>query len=101
MRLADSLRPLAPQLALASALSEFEPVLEKEITTRLLDCLGLAPNGDTEPALMSAVYAFLEEIRIGYDRFSSICTVGSAASSERCPARPKSTMPAHAGMTSG
>ena len=69
VRLADSLRPLAPQLALASALSDFEPVFEKEITTRLLGRLGLAPNGDTEPALIDAVYAFLEESGIGYDRF--------------------------------
>ena len=35
VRLADALRPLAPQLALASALSEFEPVLEKEVTSRI------------------------------------------------------------------
>jgi uncharacterized protein YdiU (UPF0061 family) len=69
VRLADALRPLAPQLALASALSEFEPVLEKEITARVLDRLGLAANGDTEPALVAAVYAFLEESQIGYDRF--------------------------------
>jgi len=69
VRLADSLRPLAPQLALASALSDFEPVLEKEITARLLGRLGLAPNGDTEPALVDAVYAFLAESGIGYDRF--------------------------------
>jgi len=69
VRLADALRPLAPQLALASALSEFEPVLEKEITKNLLERLGLAPNGDTEPALLAAVYAFLQENGIGYDRF--------------------------------
>lgn len=69
VRLADALRPLSPQLALASALSEFEPVLEREITRRVLERLGLAANGDTEPALIDALYAFLAHSGIGYDRF--------------------------------
>jgi serine/tyrosine/threonine adenylyltransferase len=69
VRLADALRPLAPDLALASALSDFERVLEKEITARVLERLGLAANGDTEPALIVALYAFLEASGIGYDRF--------------------------------
>lgn len=69
MRLADALRALAPQLALGSALSDFEPVLEKEITKSVLARLGLAANGDTDAALLAAVYAFLEESGVGYDRF--------------------------------
>jgi serine/tyrosine/threonine adenylyltransferase len=69
VRLGEALRRLEPGLAIASALSGFESVLEDQITKRVLDRLGLRPNGDTDPALMAAVYAFLDESEVGYDRF--------------------------------
>ncbi len=68
-RLAEALRPLEPGLPLAPALSGFAPKLEAETTRKVLWRLGLAPNGDVDPALVAAVYAFLAERRVGYDRF--------------------------------
>ncbi len=68
-RLAESLRPLAPDLALAPALGAFEAVLEEEVTKRVLVRLGLAPNGDTDPALISAALEFSSASGIGYDQF--------------------------------
>ena len=68
-RLAGALRPLAPDLAIGTALADFEPVLEAETTRRLLARLGLAPNGDMDAALVGATYAFLEESGVGYERF--------------------------------
>jgi uncharacterized protein YdiU (UPF0061 family) len=69
MRLADALRPLAPEAPLADALSDFSPVLAAEIEMRTIERLGLVPNGSTDPALVAGVHAFLAESRIGYDRF--------------------------------
>ena len=69
VRLAESLRPLDPQLSVESALSDFETVMETEIATRWLGRLGLKPNGDTDPALVAAVHEFLDESEVGYDRF--------------------------------
>jgi protein adenylyltransferase len=69
MRLADALRPLAPDKGLGGALSDFTTVLETETRRRVVERLGLAPNGATDPALVAAVYAFLEESRVGYDQF--------------------------------
>ena len=69
MRLAEALRPLAPRLALGPALADFESALDAEVTARVLARLGLAPNGDTDAALVAAAYAFLEDSGIGYDRF--------------------------------
>ena len=69
VRLAESLRPLAPDLALASALGAFETVLEEETVNLTLARLGLVPNGDTDPALAASVYAFLEQSKIGFERF--------------------------------
>jgi uncharacterized protein YdiU (UPF0061 family) len=68
-RLGDALRGLAPDLALAPVLANFQAVLEQEVTARTLARMGLSPNGDVDPALVAAVYAFLEESGIGYDRF--------------------------------
>ncbi len=69
VRLGESLRPLSRDIALAPALADFEAHLEKEVTARTLARLGLAPGGDTDPALVAAVYAFLAESGTGYDRF--------------------------------
>jgi uncharacterized protein YdiU (UPF0061 family) len=69
LRLAEALRPIAPQVALAPFASEFEAALEKETIERLVARLGLAPHGDTDPALFAAAYEFLHESQIGYERF--------------------------------
>lgn len=68
-RLADALRLLSPDIPLGPALAEFEQVLEQEVTSRTLARLGLASNADLDGALVAAVFAFLEESEIGYDRF--------------------------------
>jgi uncharacterized protein YdiU (UPF0061 family) len=68
-RLAESLRPVAPDLAIAPILRDFEATLDQEINVRLLDRLGLKSNGVMDSALMEAVYVFLSESDVGYDRF--------------------------------
>ncbi len=68
-RLAEALRLLAPDIPLGPVLAEFEVVLEQEVTSRIVARLGLVSNGDVDAALVAAVYAFLSESRIGYDRF--------------------------------
>jgi uncharacterized protein YdiU (UPF0061 family) len=69
VRLGEALRPLAPGIALAPALAEFETVLEEEVTGRFVARLGLVRNADLDGALVAAAYAFLEASGIGYDRF--------------------------------
>ncbi len=69
MRLGEALRPLSPHLELGLALGDFEATMAEETTKRILWRLGLAPNGKTDSALVGAAYAFLEESRVGYDRF--------------------------------
>ena len=69
VRLGESLRPLSRDIALAPALADFETRLEQEVTARTLVRLGLAPGGDADSALVAAVYAFLQESGVGYDRF--------------------------------
>ncbi len=68
-RLAESLRPIAPDLAIADILRTFEATLDEAINERLLDRLGLKSNGAMDSALMEAVYTFLAHSQIGYDRF--------------------------------
>ena len=68
-RLAESLRPLAPGAALAPILAGFEGALQDETARRVLRRLGLASRGDADAPLASDVYAFLDESKIGYDRF--------------------------------
>jgi serine/tyrosine/threonine adenylyltransferase len=69
VRLGEALRPISPDLALAPVLADFQATLEQEVTARTVARLGLVPNGDADPALVAAVYAFLQESGIGYDRF--------------------------------
>jgi uncharacterized protein YdiU (UPF0061 family) len=69
VRLGESLRPLSRDIALAPALADFETRLEQEVTARTLVRLGLTPGGDADSALVAAVYAFLQESDVGYDRF--------------------------------
>jgi uncharacterized protein YdiU (UPF0061 family) len=69
VRLGEALRPLSPDVSLSSALGEFQPIMEAEITKRLLARLGLRPSGDTDGALVDAIHAFLEVSEVGYDQF--------------------------------
>jgi uncharacterized protein YdiU (UPF0061 family) len=69
VRLGEALRPLCPDLALAPALADFQAALEQEVTARTVARMGLIPDGDADPALVAAIYAFLAESGIGYDRF--------------------------------
>ena len=69
VRLAESLRPIAPDLAVGQVLGDFEAALDAEIITRLLDRLGLASNGVMDSELLGTVYGFLNDSEIGYDRF--------------------------------
>jgi uncharacterized protein YdiU (UPF0061 family) len=68
-RLAEALRPLEPAMALAPALGDFAATLDLEVRRQVLRRLGLRANGDTDEALVNAVYAYLEESEVGYDRF--------------------------------
>ena len=69
VRLGEALRRLSPELAIGAALGDFEAVAEAATTRRVLGRLGLQPGRDTDPALMAAVFAFLSESGVGYDRF--------------------------------
>jgi uncharacterized protein YdiU (UPF0061 family) len=82
-RLADAIRPLAPGAALAHALQEFEPAFDAAMRKSLLRRLALRPQGaDLDGRLVEAVYAFLKESHIGYDRFF-FDNYGGAASEAR------------------
>ena len=68
-RLAESLRPLAPDVALGPVLARFESEMERAVVRRVVARLGLVGDGDTDGALVSAVYAFLRDSAVGYERF--------------------------------
>ncbi len=68
-RLAESLRLLEPAMPLAPALSGFAETLDAEVTRGVLARLGLAPSGDTDSALVDAVFGFLGDADVGYDQF--------------------------------
>jgi serine/tyrosine/threonine adenylyltransferase len=69
MRLAESLRLLEPHLSVASVLAHFEDMVNEAVMRSLLRRLGLAPSGDTDAALAGAVFEFLDESKVGYERF--------------------------------
>jgi uncharacterized protein YdiU (UPF0061 family) len=71
VRLAGTLRPLAPEKDLATSLEAFEAVLHDETTARVLARLGVKPRPDagTDSELVAAVYEFLAGSEIGYERF--------------------------------
>lgn len=75
-RLAEALRPLEPAMALAPALSGFAETFDAAVRRRVLARLGLAsnadgrgPDGGTDSALVDAVFGFMGEADVGYDRF--------------------------------
>src|SRR3984957_15235399 len=61
VRLGEGLRPLCPDLALAPALADFQAALEQEVRARTVARMGLVSDGDADPALVAAIYAFLAE----------------------------------------
>ena len=66
-RLAECLLPLAPQADLETALSEFAPSFRAALRGAMLRRLGLAEGG--EPALNDAVWVFLQQSQIPFERF--------------------------------
>jgi uncharacterized protein YdiU (UPF0061 family) len=69
VRLGEALRPVAPDIALAPALADFEATLEAEVIARFVARLGLVPIADVDASLVNAGFAFLEASGIGFDRF--------------------------------
>jgi uncharacterized protein YdiU (UPF0061 family) len=69
MRLAGALRPIAPEVAVGPLAADFEETLERETIARVVRRLGLASNGNADPAVVAAAFEFLEESGLGYDRF--------------------------------
>ncbi len=102
-RLAASLRPLAPELDLGAALSDFEAVLHDETTARVLARLGLRPREGRGEELVAAVYEFLESSDVGYDRFFFDLFGGTArlARARRGPARDHYVGPAWDAVVAG
>ncbi len=67
--LANALRPLDAGTALTPAPADVESAMVQGTCRKVLFRLGLAPNGDTDAALLDAVYAFLQDSGVSYDRF--------------------------------
>jgi uncharacterized protein YdiU (UPF0061 family) len=68
-RLAESLRLLEPAMPLAPALSDFASTLDAGVTRGILARLGLRSNPETDTGLVEAIFGFLGEADVGYDRF--------------------------------
>jgi uncharacterized protein YdiU (UPF0061 family) len=69
-RLALALRSLAPEAPFQQKLDGFEPAFVKAVERRLLARLGLRSRGhDEDIELVDAVFAFLDDSRMGYDDF--------------------------------
>jgi uncharacterized protein YdiU (UPF0061 family) len=86
---AEALTPLAPPEDLRPAYEEFDEVFRSALRERFLERLGLAPRDPiADAALVDAAYAFLEESRVGYDRFF-FDWFGGAASAARAAASPE------------
>jgi uncharacterized protein YdiU (UPF0061 family) len=87
-QLAEALSPLAPDTEFAPALRAFEPALVKTLHERFLQRLGLASAGtDDDNVLIDTCYTFLQESRVGYDRFF-FDWYGGLASAERARKSP-------------
>jgi uncharacterized protein YdiU (UPF0061 family) len=87
-RLADALAPLALPASLAHVLGTYEVAFHDALQAAILTRLGLLPLGpDEDAALIAAVLAFLEESRLGFDRFF-FDWYGGAASDARAQASP-------------
>jgi len=71
VRLAGSLRSLAPQLDMGAAIAGFEEAFDSAVTKGVLARLGLVSRAEagTDSELVAAAYAFLEASKVGYDRF--------------------------------
>lgn len=69
LRLGEALRLLTPDLAFGAAAARFQSKLETELCARVVRRLGLAPQGDVDVDLMSAVFSFLATSEITYGQF--------------------------------
>mgnify|MGYP000087111830 CR=1 FL=1 len=69
-RLAEALRPLAPDPVLADSLTAYEPAFVAAARAAVLARLGLAPRGDgPDDVLLDDCYMFLARTRLAPDRF--------------------------------
>ena len=69
-RLADTLTALVPAASLTPGLAAYEPAFEEAFHAAVRTRLGLEARGPDEDALLaSSVVAFLEDSRMGIDRF--------------------------------
>src|SRR5262249_16964890 len=85
-RLADALAPLSPTSTLATARGGYEPLFRDTFRDAVLKRLGLEPRGPDEDAmLVAAVVEFLDQSRMGVDRFF-FDWYGGAASHDRARA---------------
>jgi uncharacterized protein YdiU (UPF0061 family) len=69
LRLAESLRPLAPDVAVGGVAHEFEAALEAEVARRVVARLGLRGRADTDLVLAERALSFLHESQVGFEKF--------------------------------
>ncbi len=87
-RLAECLLPLAPQNELETALRSFQPAFQRELAAAVLQRLGLNSAGDQKDgALLTALFAFLEETKVPFEQ-TFFDWRGGLASRERAEASP-------------
>jgi len=100
-RLAETLARIVPAESLRRALGFYEARVEEEIAAQLLARLGLRPRDvDDDGGLVAAIFAFLHETRIGFDRFFFDWYAGEPAASRALasPAASVYATPAFAGV---
>jgi uncharacterized protein YdiU (UPF0061 family) len=87
-RLADTLTPIADPDTLGRALATYEPAFQEAFHAALLARLGVHSVGpDEDASLVAAVLGFLDESRMGFDRFF-FDWYGGAASEARSRTSP-------------
>jgi uncharacterized protein YdiU (UPF0061 family) len=78
-RLADALRVVAPSAPLESQLASYEERYEEALRDRTLARLGVAPrDADTDLALATATWSFLESSKLGFEQLFFDLYGGSA-----------------------
>jgi uncharacterized protein YdiU (UPF0061 family) len=88
-RLAETLTPFATVPDLLQALAAYEPTVREAMGEAFCARLGVAPRGiDADVALVDALLAFLQESRVGFERFLFDWFGGVDASGARALAGP-------------
>ena len=87
-RLAETLTSVAPAAALGSALAAYGPTFRDAFRDAILGRLGIGSAGpDEDHLLVESVLAFLDETRVGFDRFF-FDWYGGTASADRAARSP-------------